>query len=533
MTFCRRLSLACAIAAGAVCAQAALLEPVPEPDWQRLDPVIEEQLRAARQRLDEALQKQADDDASLAAAMGRAAKYYHTYGLWEAAAAAYRNASQLAPNDFRWPYLLARLYGDGKLRSGHVREAIRHYRDSLRLNAMHVPTWVGLGDAQINVGSSHEARTSFERALALEPDNAAAHLGLGSLDVVEENHARALKHLSRALREQPAAGRIHYMLALAYRGLGEVERAKSHLTKITGHAIRLHDPLMAQVQSLRTGAPVEITRGLALRRAEQFEQAAAAFQRATELDPSSASAYTNLGSTLLILERWNDAMKALSAATALNPADPIAHYNLGIVHAVLDEDVNAINQFTRAVSLHPAYARAHHQLADALAREGRYADALRHYERTVELAPGNEVALNARILMLARSERFEEAIRLSDAALHQFPRSLELTVTASRLLAACPQTQLRSAARALQLARRLGQAGHDLRQTETLAMALAAVGNFTEAISLQRRAIALAKTAGNAQLELALKDNLERYEANRSARAPWTLDDPVFAPDVL
>jgi hypothetical protein len=65
---------------------------------------------------------------------------------------------------------------------------------------------------------------------------------------------------------------------------------------------------------------------------------------------------------------------------------------------------------------------------------------------------------------------------------------------------------------------------------ETMAMAQAELGRFSEAIQWQRTAIDLARASGRTQGIAHLSQTLLLYEAGRPCRTPWTRDDPVHHP---
>src|SRR4029450_7089868 len=70
----------------------------------------------------------------------------------------------------------------------------------------------------------------------------------------------------------------------------------------------------------------------------------------------------------------------------------------------------------------------------------------------------------------------------------------------------------------------------DLDQGQTLAMALAAVGQFQEAVKIQRFMIAELQRAGQSHLAQLLQVNLTSYESNQACLTPWRDDDPIFSP---
>ncbi|HEY1204500.1 MAG: tetratricopeptide repeat protein [Bryobacteraceae bacterium] len=61
----------------------------------------------------------------------------------------------------------------------------------------------------------------------------------------------------------------------------------------------------------------------------RFEDAAAEFRRATELDPAAEKAFANLAGALLLLGRTEEAEESARRAVALDPAHFLGHYVLG------------------------------------------------------------------------------------------------------------------------------------------------------------------------------------------------------------
>ena len=89
------------------------LEPVPFPNLSAMEESVRKQLEDFQDELKALIQRPGSPSRQLAQAYGRMGNLYHTYVLWEAGETCYRNALQLAPQDFRWPYYLALLYEAG------------------------------------------------------------------------------------------------------------------------------------------------------------------------------------------------------------------------------------------------------------------------------------------------------------------------------------------------------------------------------------------------------------------------------------
>lgn len=118
-----------------------------------------------------------------------------------------------------------------------------------------------------------------------------------------------------------------------------------------------------------------------------FAEAERAYKKALALDPTLATALTNLGN---LEYRRGDVVQAeeyYRRALACDPEQPEALYNLGFLCFERDEVEQAILLFDQALGSDPSFADAHFNLAMALEEGGDYASANRHWERYLALEP--------------------------------------------------------------------------------------------------------------------------------------------------
>ena len=132
-------------------------------------------------------------------------------------------------------------------------DAIRRFQEASVLNPDYVAVALNLGNIYLETNVSAKAEASFKKALAREPGNAAALYGLGQLALSQRNYAEAVNFFEKALQQAPGANRIHYSLALAYRGAGDLAEAEAHLAKRGPVGIRVADPLFDQLPDLIEG----------------------------------------------------------------------------------------------------------------------------------------------------------------------------------------------------------------------------------------------------------------------------------------
>ena len=138
--------------------------------------------------------------------------------------------------------------------------------------------------------------------------------------------------------------------------------------------------------------PAYNLRGILLTDEHKYDEAIHSYQKATELDPKLAMAYSNWGSALDELGDVNGAIVKYEKAIELDPKGEAAYYNWGIA---LDEqgDVNgAIVKYQKATKLDPKDAAAYYNWGVALAKLGDVKGAIVKYEKAIELDPKDAAA---------------------------------------------------------------------------------------------------------------------------------------------
>ena len=163
-------------------------------------------------------------------------------------------------------------------------------------------------------------------------------------------------------------------------------RAEAPPEQADGGMIHTGEPDEPSLESPTT-AYAWFMRGCALDSAQASEQEAAeAYRRALELDPSLAAACTNLGNLLYRINDREAALHYYQQACTLDPDQPEARYNLA---NLLEEDGEAdmaIAEYRQVLRLAPDFKDAHFNLALTLERVGSKVQAISHWKRFLELA---------------------------------------------------------------------------------------------------------------------------------------------------
>jgi tetratricopeptide (TPR) repeat protein len=96
--------------------------------------------------------------------------------------------------------------------------------------------------------------------------------------------------------------------------------------------------------------------GFMLEQAERWDEALAAFRRATELSPKLDRAWYGLGLVLIRLQRYDEAVEALKRNTELQPMSPYGWYQLARVHVDRREPEEAVRIIRHLRNFEPKVA---------------------------------------------------------------------------------------------------------------------------------------------------------------------------------
>jgi tetratricopeptide (TPR) repeat protein len=483
------------------------------PDLTKLEADVREQLTSLQTSLAAAVKDPAASEVTLGAAYGTMGEIYHAYSLASPARECYLNASRLAPRDFRWVYLLGKLHQQ----EGHFDDAIERFLIARALRPDYAAVPVNLGNIYLQLNRLDQADESFKAALTLE-ESAAAQYGLGQVALAKRNHAAAVAYFEKALAQAPGATRIHYSLAMAYRGLGDTEKARTHLALQGPVGVRPADPVVDALSDLVKGERVHMIRGKLALEKQSYAEAVTEFRKAVLAKQDSVPAHLNLGAALSQTGDLMGAAAQFAETLRLDPTNTIAHYNLALLLANENKHDQAIVHLQAIFTVDPNDAGARLLLAREFLKTGRVDEALAEFSRVVQASPDNEEALLEQVKILVRKKQYAQALAGLEKAHAQFPEKGKTIVMLAYLLATSPQYDLRDGARALELAQLVYKATGTPQHGALVAMALAELGRCSEAASWQRKLIAAADQAQQTDLLTKLRAGLKQYEAGPPCR---------------
>ena len=496
------------------------LKPIPPPPLDHLEKAVSDQLREGRRMVDAVSGNSAASRQERAQAYGNLGQLYHAYELYEAAEACYRNALVLDPSYLEWTYSLGYLLQS----TGRFPEALQFYQQmkiERQTPQLAYLVHIRMGECYRSLNQPEQAKPAFEAAYQLNPEGPAVLARLGEIALDEKRFDLAIKYLVSALKKKPEANKLHYPLGMAYRGKGDMEQARFHISKYGMVGVQPPDPVKIHLAKLVTGYWTHILAGKLAFSAGRYTEAAEAFQKAVEAEPKKVGAKVNLGSALAQLNKYEEAITQFQAAVELAPDNVTAHFNLGMLHINSNNCGEAIKHLQVVVKKAPKDSQAHLILANAFKKEQQFEKAIEHYETALSLDPGLIWGWVDMSSALSSVGQHNEALKVLEEAHSRIPFDGPIAHALARLLVITPDLGQRQGQRALELALRVYRALEDFAHAKTVAMAYAELNRCGKAIEWMERAIELAsKSSQGTEVLKNLKSNLEYFKTNRPCRVP-------------
>lgn len=516
------LQLAISLLSG--CSSRPPLQPVALPDLSRAAGPVQSQLRERFASLHSKINDASTPAIELGNEFGETGKLFMAAQYRDAAEPCLLNAQALAPDEVRWPYYLAHLY---RLRNEPETSAT-FFEKVLQMRPDDVPALIWLGETRLLQSRPEAAEPLFTKALSRQPHLTAALSGLGRAALARKEYAQAATYLEEALAQDQPGSVVHYPLAMAYRGLGQLNRAEAHL-RMRGHVEPVPpDPLMAELnESLHSTVTFERL-GIAALDRKEWPAAAAYFRKGVELAPDNPSLRHRLGTALFMAGDEAAAEKAFEEVVRRSPEFARARYSLGVLRLTSGRTSEAVMELAAAVKHDPSDFAARVRLAEALRQSGHLEESLSQYEKANGIDPQSAEARFGYALTLVRLRRYQKARDRLVEGMQAYPAQLAFAHALARLLAAAPDDRVRDGRQAIMLTQQLlKQQKQTLDLGETMAMALAEVGQYDQAITLQREVIAAVRKASHEDVAGQLLQNLELYERHQPCQTPLRPNDPV------
>jgi tetratricopeptide (TPR) repeat protein len=462
-------------------------------------------------------------DPDSAAAFAGLGRLDHEAGEHERAIERVRRALELRPEADELYYTLAMSYRAlGRL--DEARAALKKNRHGrVRFDDPLIES-LGLenvsAEAHFQMASDAMRRQDFEKAipyyrsfLELRPDDAVAHNNLGVALLALDRWDEAMEELRRSVELDPGFRGGQFSLASALADLGRYEEALVHYRK--AHEL---DPAEKVIHADYATLLAKVGR---------VDEGLAELRSILEADPLQDYARLKYGTVLVQAGRVEEAERELrqiaDSGGLQRGGRGEAHYNLGVVAERRGDAAAAREHYRLAVELAPALAEALRTWGVIQAREGDLAGAAESFAKAVKAQPEDRRLRFELAMALVLDGREAEARVALEEARARLPGALEVEHLLARLLATATDPQVRDGARAFELAERVVERSLTLDHAETVAMALAELGRFDEAVSWQQQVVEQASRMGeaNGPAHAARLARLDGYRRREPVRAPW------------
>lgn len=239
--------------------------------------------------------------------------------------------------DLARAYVLSQNYAEAAAR-------IHEYIDASQRNHLPsdlAPAWSLLGIAEANLKNSGVAIDAFSQAGKLQPGNEEYCLNLTRELMDLSRYDDSIAAIQTGLAANPKSYALHLRLGAAYLASGRYADSEKSFRELveandplpisyvglaqvllrTGRAEDAAEELAAAQQKLGPSFLIVYFRGLALKKTDRLSDAASSFAEAVHLNPLSAEAHRDFGSTLLGLGRIGEAIPELKESLRLDPND--------------------------------------------------------------------------------------------------------------------------------------------------------------------------------------------------------------------
>ncbi len=322
----------------------------------------------------------------------------------------------------------------------------------------------------------HDTDRLLTYMLRMDPDAPPVHNMLGILQANEGKYDKAIEHYDQAIKgwsEYPAA---YHNLGNAHRNQGNYDLAIGYYRKA--------------VELKADDAEAHNDLGVCLAKKGSLEDAVDHFRNALRIKGDSAEIYHNLGNALIFQGKLDEGIEQLQKTLEINNDNfealnrPVVHKMVADVFYKQGKYDEAIEEYNEALSLEPKMLAVLNSLAEVYLAKGNMAQAVGSWQRAIEIKPKWPEVLNN--LAWCKSVYSGSSFYDPSQAVEHSEKACELT----------------------------DHKNADF--LDTLSIAYAADGRFSDAVDTANKALGLANDAGQEQVAGQILEHLKLFEAGKS-----------------
>ena len=343
---------------------------------------------------------------------GRLGMAYEVNDFYTEAAAAYAQAEQLDPTDFRWPYFRAVLAAE----AGDFERALPIIESAVALDSEYVPAWLYMGVWLNALGRYADAREAFARAHAL-----------GAIENADSGTARALigeRRFEEALAvlvplvDKVKHPQVYRLLGRAYQALGRSDDARIAMARgREAGTMAWRDPLQHQKWRFEASLGRRLMHAQRLLEANRFQEAVDVLEPLYDTGVEESAVYVNLALAYARSGQTERAVEVAEKGMALSP-DNYRYQNVFAgIYQNEGDDSRAMDHLQRSVELHPVQVWPYERMAKLLMDRAEYVAALAAVDDALRYgAEGQPQLYYTAGLLEGVQERWPEAIERFEQA---------------------------------------------------------------------------------------------------------------------
>lgn len=272
-----------------------------------------------------------------------------------AARDAFTHALKLAPED----YAVRETYGEVLYESRAYDEAIVQFKKAAQLNPKDYAPAFNMALAYTQLKNYQAAADAYTSVTEIDPNNLAAQQGklncLGTLYYQRAQFGEAAQNFQKLTQLKPENAVAWSNYSLALQKQGKADEATAALEEAIKHVGQGKESIPLRLELANSYYRKDT--------ADSIKLAGDLYQQVAQAAPTNADACNGLGLIAQKLRKYDDAIAAFKKATLLNPRFDDAYNNLGIAYESKGDTAQAIANCKKALQINPNNKLAKDNLA--------------------------------------------------------------------------------------------------------------------------------------------------------------------------
>ncbi|MCK4265465.1 tetratricopeptide repeat protein [Candidatus Babeliales bacterium] len=256
-------------------------------------------------------------------------------------------------------------YGVALSEKGNYHEAIKHYKEALKLDTHYCDPYSNLAVAYSLTGKTNQAIAALKQALRIFPNYPEAYNNLGSFLLQKKDYDGAEHCFRLAIRLRPWYGKAHMNLGRLFLERKENEKGWECFVNAT------HGDLDNEMGFAALGE--------AAIRLKKYSEAIKAFEQAVKLSKSpSPRIFFSLANSYYMEKQYDKSLGIYQHLTKVDPQNAHYLYNMGETLLAIKDYSAALNTFKKAKDLPNAIPQTYLRLANCLELTGNIDSAIKY-----------------------------------------------------------------------------------------------------------------------------------------------------------